>query len=57
MVLRASIWLFNGQNCDIFNVDIYVNGVVAGVTPADHFGHCISPVDKTNMIQVAEAQF
>ncbi len=49
--------VFKGRNCDVFNIDIYVNGDVAKVTSTDHIGHHISAVKNTNMIQVAEAQF
>ncbi len=50
--------VFKGRNCDVFNIDIYVNGdVVAKVTSADHLGHHISSVNNTSMIHAVEAQF
>ncbi len=55
---KSKYMVCKGRNCDIFNIDIYVNGdVVAKVTSADHLGHHISSVNNTSMIQAAEALF
>ncbi len=55
---KSKYIVIKGRNCDVFNIDRYVNGdVVAKVTSADHLGHHISSVNNTSMIQAAEAQF
>ncbi len=49
---------FKGRNCDICNVDIYINeDLAAQETFADHFGHRISSVDNAILIQAVEAHF
>ncbi len=55
---KSKYMVFKGRNCDVFNIDIYVNGYVfTKVTSADHLGHRISSVNITSMIQAAEVQF
>ncbi len=55
---KSTYMVFEGRNCNVFNIVIYVNGdVVAKVTSADHLYHRISSVNNTSKIQAAEAQF
>ncbi len=50
---RSKYIMFKGRKCDVFNIDIYVNGdVLAKVTSTDHLGHRISSVNNTSMIQL-----
>ncbi len=49
---------YKNRNCVVHHKDVLVNGEkVVCVVTADHLGHRLSTVDKSNMITAAESSF